>query len=83
MANNYLNTFKENILPEPKHDFIVSEVGIVINGQDGLSLHYIPRQEAIVQTVLLCPHHLQTITRRLRISLPECHICICGGVPFI
>lgn len=45
--------------PEAKHDLIVTEMGVVVNGQDGLRFYGIPGEEAVVQTVLFSPHHLQ------------------------
>lgn len=39
--------------PKPKHDFIMAEVSIIVDGQYGLCLNLIPGQEPIVQTVLL------------------------------
>lgn len=45
--------------PEPKHDLVVAKVSVVIDGQDGLRLDLIPRQEAVVQAVLLRAHNLR------------------------
>lgn len=45
--------------PEPKHDLVVAKVSIIINGQDGLRLNLIPRQEPVVQAVLLCADNLR------------------------
>lgn len=44
--------------PEPKHDLIVAKVSVVVDGQDGFRLDLIPRQEAVVQAVLLCADNL-------------------------
>lgn len=45
--------------PEPKHDLVMAKVSIIINGQDGLRLDLIPRQEPVVQAVLLCADNLR------------------------
>lgn len=45
--------------PEPEHDLVVAKVSVVIDGQDGLRLDLIPRQEAVVQAVLLRAHDLR------------------------
>lgn len=45
--------------PEPKHDLVVAKVSVVIDGQDGLRLDLIPRQEAVVQAVLLRAYDLR------------------------
>lgn len=49
----------------------MAEVGIIIDGQDGLCLDLIPGQEAIVQTVLLGPDHLQQGSRGAGVSTAE------------
>lgn len=45
--------------PEPKHDLVVAKVSIIIDGQDGLRLDLIPRQEPVVQAVFLCADNLR------------------------
>lgn len=45
--------------PEPEHDLVVAKVSVVIDGQDGLRLDLIPRQEAVVQAVLLRAYDLR------------------------
>lgn len=39
--------------PEAEHDLVVAQVGVVVDGQDGLGVDLVPGQEAIVQAVLL------------------------------
>lgn len=38
----------------------MAKVSVVVDGQDGFCLDLIPRQEAVVQAVLLCADNLQT-----------------------
>lgn len=45
--------------PEPKHNLVMAEVGVIVDGQDGLRFHSVPGQEAVVEAVLLRAHHLQ------------------------
>ena len=45
--------------PESKHDLVMAKVSIVINGQDGLRLNLIPRQEPVVEAVFLCADNLR------------------------
>lgn len=45
--------------PEPKHDLVVAQVSVVIDGQDGLRLDLIPWQEPVVQAVFLCANNLR------------------------
>ena len=58
LANKSISWLKISSSPKPKHDFIMAEVSVIINRQDGLRLDFIPRQESVVQTVLLSTNHL-------------------------
>lgn len=45
--------------PEAEHDLVVAQVGVVVDGQDGLGLDLVPGQETVVEAVLLRAHHLR------------------------
>jgi len=38
-------------LPKSKHDFIVTQVSIIIHRQNGFCFNHVVRQEPVVQTV--------------------------------
>ena len=51
---------KQNVLPESKDDFVMTQVSIIVNAQNGLGLYGLVGQEAVVQTVELCTQHLKS-----------------------
>jgi hypothetical protein len=51
--------------PKGKLDFIMSEVNIIVNGENCVRLNQREWKETIVQTVLPNAHHLQTLLRKL------------------
>lgn len=49
-----------SVLPpdsEPEYDLVVSQMGIVVHGEDGLGLNGVERLEPIVQAVFLGPNN--------------------------